>query len=147
MGSLNGGNLGYPVTFQILFEGMETLTATGEIASAAAARTFPWAFKAPSGYAFYIVSSTLTRYMAAPSAGYLYASMYDADSQDPVSGITLPRMASGSDATQTTAVSSGACKVPDILVGISLIADSQFAQSWGAGSKATLTLHGYLREV
>lgn len=147
MGSLNGGGFGFPVTYSILFDGLQVLTADAEAASGDASRSDPWGVTVPTGYDLYIVAIDLTRYMGAPTAGSLSTLVRNGDTDEAFGNTPSPQLIAGGAGWSFDSVSAGACRVPqETPIRASIYTSSDFAHNWSAAN-VRMNIYGYLREA
>ncbi len=143
MGSLNGGGFGYPVTFQMVFSGVEAAAQDGEISSA----LIPWNFKVPDGYDFFPVFAQVLASQLV-SAGTVTVGIRNGDNDELFLNMPRPQLTATSGPIVSATVGAGTCRVP---TGVSIAANLQYSSDWTTsapgGSKALLTIMGYLREA
>lgn len=147
MGSLNGGLFGFPVTYSILFDGLQVLTADAEAASGDVSRSDPWGVTVPTGYDLYIVAIDLTRYMSAPSAGALLTLVRNGDTDEAYGNTPNPQLIAGGAGWSFASVSAGACRIPqETPIRASIYTSSDFAHNWSAAN-VRMNIYGYFREA
>ena len=143
MGALNGNGFGFPVTFQMTFGNVEARTQNSEFSSS----DIPWNIKIPAGYDFFpVLAQVLAPQLV--SAGTVTVGVRNGDTDEQFLNMPSPQLTATSGPYATATVGAGACRVPS---GVSLAASLTYSGDWTTsapgGSKAILTIMGYLREA
>jgi len=145
--TLNGSGLGFPVTYQILFDNIHVYSADEETSSAAAARAFPWGMTVPTGYDLFIVAVDLDRFMSAPTTGYISAVLRNGETDDKFANMPAVRLSAGGAGYAFSSVSSGACRIPEGTPIVALLSMSNdFTHGWSSAT-VRMAIYGYLRQA
>jgi hypothetical protein len=147
MGYLGGYGFGYPVTYSMIFGGIEALTPGEETSSGNILSDSPWGITVPPGYDLFVAAVDINRFMGAPTAGYISVSVQNWDTEEYFRNLPLVRLTSDGGAYSFASVSPGSCKIPSGTSIVSLLSVSgDITHNW-TNAKVRMTIYGYLREA